>query len=103
MFFFFSSRRRHTRWPRDWSSDVCSSDLCVRTAEEQDKELWDLSDQELAEISEHLDDSVRSVLSVEGSIGSRDAKGGTAPARVAEQGDAVAEQITQLRAFTRGR
>src|SRR5439155_6940232 len=22
--FFFSSRRRHTRWPRDWSSDVCS-------------------------------------------------------------------------------
>src|SRR5690625_6514297 len=27
MVFFFSSRRRHTRWPRDWSSDVCSSDL----------------------------------------------------------------------------
>src|SRR5439155_2545613 len=26
-FFFFSSRRRHTIWPRDWSSDVCSSDL----------------------------------------------------------------------------
>src|SRR5207253_6043815 len=26
---FFSSRRRHTRWPRDWSSDVCSSDLHV--------------------------------------------------------------------------
>src|SRR5439155_3497239 len=25
--FFFSSRRRHTSWPRDWSSDVCSSDL----------------------------------------------------------------------------
>src|SRR5439155_10233989 len=24
---FFSSRRRHTWWPRDWSSDVCSSDL----------------------------------------------------------------------------
>src|SRR5690625_6590084 len=27
--FFFSSRRRHTSWPRDWSSDVCSSDLYV--------------------------------------------------------------------------
>src|SRR5690625_7990591 len=27
IYFFFSSRRRHTRWPRDWSSDVCSSDL----------------------------------------------------------------------------
>src|SRR5207253_4271470 len=24
------SRRRHTRWPRDWSSDVCSSDLYVK-------------------------------------------------------------------------
>src|SRR5690625_5390259 len=30
--FFFSSRRRHTRWPRDWSSDVCSSDLAVDRA-----------------------------------------------------------------------
>src|SRR5699024_11630301 len=27
LFFFFSSRRRHTRSKRDWSSDVCSSDL----------------------------------------------------------------------------
>src|SRR6266487_1416748 len=32
--FFFSSRRRHTRWTGDWSSDVCSSDL-----------VWALSDQ----------------------------------------------------------
>src|SRR3712207_7417809 len=30
LFFFFSSRRRHTRYWRDWSSDVCSSDLAVR-------------------------------------------------------------------------
>src|SRR3712207_8792572 len=29
-FFFFSSRRRHTRYWRDWSSDVCSSDLAGR-------------------------------------------------------------------------
>src|SRR3712207_6465545 len=29
IFFFFSSRRRHTRYWRDWSSDVCSSDLLV--------------------------------------------------------------------------
>src|SRR5207249_9192589 len=28
-FFFFSSRRRHTRSKRDWSSDVCSSDLVL--------------------------------------------------------------------------
>src|SRR2546422_8454958 len=30
VFFFFSSRRRHTRCSRDWSSDVCSSDLLPR-------------------------------------------------------------------------
>src|SRR5690606_11192993 len=28
--FFFSSRRRHTRFSRDWSSDVCSSDLVIQ-------------------------------------------------------------------------
>src|SRR3712207_8115465 len=31
VFFFFSSRRRHTRYWRDWSSDVCSSDLVEAT------------------------------------------------------------------------
>src|SRR5690348_2145780 len=30
--FFFSSRRRHTRWTGDWSSDVCSSDLVMAIA-----------------------------------------------------------------------
>src|SRR5215203_7213197 len=33
-FFFFSSRRRHTRYWRDWSSDVCSSDLPYAITEE---------------------------------------------------------------------
>src|SRR3989440_7058387 len=33
-FFFFSSRRRHTRSDRDWSSDVCSSDLVGMTFRE---------------------------------------------------------------------
>src|SRR5207247_5188682 len=32
-YFFFSSRRRHTRSTRDWSSDVCSSDLVSDDAE----------------------------------------------------------------------
>src|SRR6266481_7588935 len=31
VFFFFSSRRRHTIWNCDWSSDVCSSDLVCLT------------------------------------------------------------------------
>src|SRR6266702_5637862 len=34
-FFFFSSRRRHTCWPRDWSSDVCSSDLNGRLRQQE--------------------------------------------------------------------
>src|SRR5699024_11963477 len=37
-YFFFSSRRRHTRSKRDWSSDVCSSDLPRRM--EQPGALW---------------------------------------------------------------
>src|SRR5256885_4649786 len=32
LFFFFSSRRRHTRLQGDWSSDVCSSDLCAASS-----------------------------------------------------------------------
>src|SRR5439155_24977842 len=42
--FFFSSRRRHTRWPRDWSSDVCSSDLAslayTATGRDGGEDLW---------------------------------------------------------------
>ena len=79
------------------------SGACVKVAESQDKELWDLTDEELASISEHLDGSVRSVLSVEGSIASRGAKGGTAPSRVAEQEDAASATIAALREFTRDR
>src|SRR5690606_40639562 len=33
LLFFFSSRRRHTRFSRDWSSDVCSSDLSLEKLE----------------------------------------------------------------------
>src|SRR5690606_39913729 len=36
-FVFFSSRRRHTRFSRDWSSDVCSSDLVEFDAETKDR------------------------------------------------------------------
>src|SRR5215217_9266356 len=38
LFFFFSSRRRHTRYWRDWSSDVCSSDLHPAPVHEADAE-----------------------------------------------------------------
>src|SRR2546422_3311999 len=38
-YFFFSSRRRHTRCSRDWSSDVCSSDLILDAHPEYN--IWD--------------------------------------------------------------
>jgi argininosuccinate lyase len=72
---------------------------CVRACEDRGIELWDLSDSDLAEVSEHLTPGVRSVLSVEGSLASRNAKGGTAPARVAEQRDRVVEAVTAARAW----
>src|SRR5215813_15333414 len=40
-FFFFSSRRRHTRCGRDWSSDVCSSDLDARFDDEGEADALD--------------------------------------------------------------
>src|SRR3712207_9416575 len=39
MCFFFSSRRRHTRYWRDWSSDVCSSDLFEAKLKEVNEEM----------------------------------------------------------------
>src|SRR5690625_359653 len=48
--FFFSSRRRHTRWPRDWSSDVCSSDAHSIESEEAIPVLVFLRHQELEEV-----------------------------------------------------
>jgi argininosuccinate lyase len=58
---------------------------CVRRCEERGVELWDLTDDELASVSPHLTAKVRSVLSVEGAVAARAARGGTAPARVREQ------------------
>ena len=61
------------------------SGACVRQAEARGVELWDLTDDEFAAISEHLTPRVRDVLSVEGSVAARNARGGTAPDRVREQ------------------
>src|SRR5690606_39363285 len=41
--FFFSSRRRHTRFSRDWSSDVCSSDLLFGIWPQQQRPIQDLA------------------------------------------------------------
>jgi argininosuccinate lyase len=58
---------------------------CVRRCEELGIGLEELTDAQLADVSEHLSPEVREVLTVEGSIASRDARGGTAQTRVVEQ------------------
>ena len=73
------------------------SGACVQRCEESGKELWDLTDDELAAISVFLKPDVRSVLSVEGSIASRNARGGTAGERVAEQLAELEEKVATLR------
>src|SRR5256884_8101457 len=54
--FFFSSRRRHTRCSRDWSSDVCSSDLWLKIPAEQIAETQRLI------FNQRLDAAVTGVL-----------------------------------------
>src|SRR6266700_6845520 len=58
-FFFFSSRRRHTRFSRDWSSDVCSSDLAgeraaepLRETHERLREVGMLAQRRAVEVAE---------------------------------------------------
>ena len=58
---------------------------CVRRCEELGIELDELTDEQFAEISPALTPAVREVLTVEGSVASRDGRGGTAPVRVREQ------------------
>lgn len=69
------------------------SGACVRLAEARGVELADLTDEELAQASAALTPEVRSVLTVEGSVGARRGRGGTAPERVREQ---IAEAETGL-------
>jgi argininosuccinate lyase len=75
---------------------------CVRVCEQRGIELWDLSDDDLAAISEHLTPQVRAVLTVEGSVASRDGVGGTAPVRVVEQLEAAKERSTEFRFWAEG-
>jgi argininosuccinate lyase len=72
---------------------------CVRHCEDRGVELWDLTDEDLALVSAHLTPGVRDVLTVEGSLASRDAKGGTAPERVREQLGRAAAQARSARAW----
>ncbi len=68
----------------------------VRAAEQRGVGLDELTDDELAAISGDLIPQVREVLTIEGSVASRDARGGTAPVRVAEQIENVLASAARL-------
>jgi argininosuccinate lyase len=72
---------------------------CVRACEARGIELWDLSEADLVAISPHLVPAVRDVLTVEGSMASRSAVGGTAPVRVAEQLEAARRSSASQRGW----
>jgi argininosuccinate lyase len=70
---------------------------CVRVCEERGCELSDLSDADFAAIDERLTPDVREVLTAEGSVASRDGRGGTAPVRVEEQLVELRDEVARLR------
>jgi len=69
----------------------------VQFCEQNGLELDQPSDADYASISERLTPEVRSVLTIEGSVASRSGRGGTAPARVAEQLTALTAAVTTAR------
>ncbi len=73
---------------------------CVRACEQRGIDLVDLSDADLAAISPDLTPEVRDVLTVDGSIASRSAVGGTALPRVREQLDRLEAAVHELAAWT---
>jgi argininosuccinate lyase len=72
---------------------------CVRACEQRGLELAELTDDELAAIDPRLTPAVREVLTVAGSVAARDGRGGTAPARVAEQLEALRAAVARHRAL----
>ena len=73
----------------------------VRAAESRGVGLEDLTDDELAAVSADLTPQVREVLSVAGSVASRNARGGTAPERVADQLNGLRDTARSLRSRLR--
>jgi argininosuccinate lyase len=75
---------------------------CVRIAEARGVGLDELTDEELAGVHPSLTPELRTVLTVTGSISSRDAYGGTAPDRVAEQLHRALDRVSDHRAWSQG-
>src|SRR2546422_9410399 len=92
-FFFFSSRRRHTRCSRDWSSDVCSSDLEVTPPGE-------VAQHHLA-AGERLRDLDEADADQEEAVGRLALPANHLPRLVADQLHAVAEGVEEVVGETR--
>ncbi|RZQ62915.1 argininosuccinate lyase [Amycolatopsis suaedae] len=75
---------------------------CVRVAESRGTTLDALTDEELTAINPALTPEVRSVLTVAGSVACRDARGGTAPARVTEQRERLERRVSDARGWLAG-
>src|SRR3712207_6896799 len=73
-FFFFSSRRRHTRYWRDWSSDVCSSDLgAERLGAALDLVLGlDVAVDDVEVLGGEARDGLRTLVELRGDLGGRE-------------------------------
>src|SRR5690625_5688939 len=65
--FVFSSRRWHTKWPRDWSSDVCSSDLLLTAELQTAEEAISISD-ELDEVRIRSEERAVDLLALENPV-----------------------------------
>src|SRR6266567_3997907 len=73
IFFFFSSRRRHTRFDCDWSSDVCSSDLEIEEGSRNPsgarlKKMDDMSEEEFGQRDHQEEEEKREVARFESSF-----------------------------------
>src|SRR6266853_3311587 len=82
-FFFFSSRRRHTSFDCDWSSDVCSSDLPERDAAEQ---LALQTYRSVAHVVGGMDQHARALGNVDQAVGVALEPGGERPGDLVDAG-----------------
>src|SRR5690606_39923213 len=70
--FFFSSRRRHTRFSRDWSSDVCSSDLSGREPVLEGLNLDEIGieyDRNGIKVNDHFETNIEGIYAIGDVIG----------------------------------
>src|SRR5690625_7857414 len=107
--FFFSSRRRHTRWPRDWSSDVCSSDLPGPKDREAQRRLgWGVGSdpdvpQHLAEFARSEERRVGKECRARWERGLREKRGDRSDGGLADGQRAIRIEAGAIKAAARGR